>query len=257
MDIPTIEKIVDLLADAGVMSVAFTGGEPFMQAKTLQKGIERVRHYGIDCFVNSNLQILPDEMINLLVDAKVGILTSMLSCIPSIHDKITGRNNSFNRLVRNIQKLNKAGAIVSINTVVRNDTIDTVYQTGLLAHQLGAKRFSATKAAPSPGTDYLSYRANADQVKKSLDILLQLHKETGMRVDILESYPLCFFGDLKKYSIFIRRNCTAGVFNCSISPNGEMRPCSHADIVYGNILEEGIYKCWDRMDDWRKGGLSF
>jgi radical SAM protein with 4Fe4S-binding SPASM domain len=43
------------------------------------------------------------------------------------------------------------------------------------------------------------------------------------------------------------------VATCTVGANGEVRPCSHLDISYGNILEEPFLEIWGRMDDWRRG----
>jgi len=224
-----------------------------MFQKTLEAGIRRASELGLVVYCNSNLQPLKPETARFFKQHKVGILTSLLSHEPETHDRIVQSRGAHERLLKKIRLLTDMGVLTSANMVVRKDNACHVYDTGKLAHSLGVLRFSATKVAPSPSTEYRNYRAAPNQIRASMNTLLQLQDETGLWVEILETYPLCFIQDLEKYNQFLRRNCTAGVFNCSISPDGTVRPCAHADMTYGNLFDQSLQECWLAMQDWRNG----
>jgi radical SAM protein with 4Fe4S-binding SPASM domain len=155
-----------------------------------------------------------------------------------------------------IEILNKYGVRFSANMVVSQANAEQVYETGKLAHDLGARFFAATKASPPLGcADYSSIRPSEEQIRKSLDDLLRLEAEVGIPVDILECYPLCFFGDVAKYEKFAKRSCSAGVSSATIGSDGSVRPCSHSNRIYGNILEEGLSAIYHKMTEWRSGDL--
>ncbi|MFH1706104.1 MAG: SPASM domain-containing protein [Patescibacteria group bacterium] len=88
-----------------------------------------------------------------------------------------------------------------------------------------------------------------------LDQLLRLRDEAGVEVDSLEPFPHCSLGDLAGYEIFTKRRCVAGITTCTIGTNGDIRPCSHAEVVYGNIQDEGFLQSWKQMQEWRDGSL--
>lgn len=245
--------VVDELAKNKVFSITFTGGEPLMCKDSLRAGIKRVFEHSIICAVNSNLQFLDNDLIDLFQKCDVKILTSLLSHKRETHDFISGIKGSHDRLLRNILRLKEAKIRTSANMVIRRDNAHQIYETGSLAHSLGVIQFSATKVAPSPGHDYNLYKATPGQIKESLDVLLQLKKDYGIKVEILESYPYCFIEDIEKYSIFAKRNCTAGVLNCSIMPDGNVKSCAHSDLTYGNVFEKPFVDCWNSMIDWRSG----
>ncbi|KKP89756.1 MAG: MoaA/NirJ family Fe-S oxidoreductase [Candidatus Moranbacteria bacterium GW2011_GWC2_37_73] len=251
------EKLVEELARWKVMSVCFTGGEPLMFKETLKAGIRKAKELGLVVYCNTNLQLLTREMSDFFYQNSVGILTSLLSHQPEIHDVIIQREGFHKRLLSNVLMLTETGVLTSANMVVRKENAHQVYETGKLAHSLGILRFSATKVAPSPDTEYRNYRATPQQIKESMDALLHLQSDLGLWVEILETYPLCFIGDMKKYQQFLRRNCTAGVFNCSISPDGSIRPCAHADMTYGNLFEKSLQECWFAMQEWRDGTFLY
>ena len=246
-------RVVEEVAVAGAFAVALTGGEPLLYPKSVIAAVKTARARGLICNVNSNLQKISEEIVQVFAENGVRVLTSLISFDEACHDRIVGLPGAHNRLLGNIRKLVELGVKVSANMVVRHDNANHVYNTGLLAKSLGIHRFSATKAAPTPGIDYATYAPSPQQIKTSLDALLQLNADTGLAVDILESYPFCFLGDIEKYAMFARRNCTAGIFNCSIGPDGAVRPCSHASMTYGNVFSESLLNCWSRMDDWRGG----
>lgn len=248
-----VEILVAELARWNVLSVCFTGGEPLKHKDTLKVGVKKAKELGLTVYCNSNLQLLTPEMVSFFRDYKVGVLTSLLSHQPEVHDALVQRKGFHKRLLTKIRMLTEAGVLTSANMVVRKENAHQVYETGKLAHNLGILRFSATKVAPSPDTNYKNYRATPQQIKGSMDALLQLQKDLGLWVEILETYPLCFIQDLEKYQQFTRRNCTAGIFNCSISPDGNVRPCAHADMSYGNLFEKSLRECWLAMQEWRDG----
>ncbi|MDF1498048.1 MAG: radical SAM protein [Patescibacteria group bacterium] len=248
-----VKTLVEELARWKVMSVCFTGGEPLMFKDTLKAGIGKARELGLGVYCNSNLQKLTPEMTRFFSDHGVGVLTTLLSYQPEVHDKIIQRKGFHKRLLPKIRMLTDAGVLTSANMVVRKENAYQVYETGKLAHELGLLRFSATKVAPSPNTEYKNYRGTPQQFKQSMDDLLRLQIDFGMWVEILETYPLCFIQDMEKYQQFTRRNCTAGIFNCSVSPDGSVRPCAHADMSYGNLFEKSLRECWLAMQEWRDG----
>ncbi|MBP8016974.1 SPASM domain-containing protein [Candidatus Gracilibacteria bacterium] len=121
-------------------------------------------------------------------------------------------------------------------------------------HQLGVKKFSVTKASPPLGSDYpYDYGVSREVLIKSLDDLIEAKTKFGFEVDILECYPLCLFPNDKKYSSFTAHRCTAGVITCSLGANGDVRPCAHSNMIYGNIFNEELKLIWGKMNDWRTG----
>lgn len=251
-----IKIIMQKLGKAGVFSATLTGGEPTLCPEIVEVGIMAAKAFGLqECNINTNLQVLPDRLIEVFAEYKTRVLTSMLSYREEVHDQIAQSNGAHRRLSTNIRRLTDRGIKVSVNMVVRKENWSDVYSVGEYARHLGATMFSATKAAPTPGIKYTSYCAMPSQLKTTMDEMLRLKEDFGLNVDILESYPYCFLKDIGKYEYFARRSCTAGTFNCSISPTGWVRPCSHADMHYGSLLETSLEKAWGRMKAWRDGSL--
>ncbi|MEK7635924.1 MAG: SPASM domain-containing protein [Patescibacteria group bacterium] len=61
--------------------------------------------------------------------------------------------------------------------------------------------------------------------------------------------------EVKRYKSFTGRHCLAGVTTLTIAANGDIRPCSHLDVSYGNIADEELNNIWNRMQEWRTGNF--
>lgn len=257
MSIEELRKVFDSLYDAKVFSVTLTGGEPLLQPDLVIEAIKLCKEKKMLCSINSNLTFITRETVLRMKEAgDFSVLTSIASYEEKIHDLMMGRTGAFKRTLAGIELLNLHGINFSVNMVITKMNAGQVYKTGAFAKSLGAKMFSATKATPPIGCfNYSEIQPTHEQVKTSLDELIRLHNDTGIKVDILECYPLCFIGDIEKYEMFAKRKCSAGVFSGTIAPDGQVRPCSHSNKNYGSIFNEDLSIIYSRMDEWRTGEL--
>ncbi len=103
--------------------------------------------------------------------------------------------------------------------------------------------------------DFLSVVPTEEEIARSLDALLELKNELGLRVGILEPYPHCFLARSLRFAEFLGMRCTAGVLSLAIGADGLVRPCPHMNRTYGNVLEIGLGRIWRRMEEWRDGAF--
>jgi radical SAM protein with 4Fe4S-binding SPASM domain len=129
-----------------------------------------------------------------------------------------------------------------------------IYETAEFLKSIGVRSFSATKASPSLNSrNFNEFRLSIEELRSSLDDLEAVKEKLEMNVDVLECYPLCLLSNLNKFWHYGRRNCTAGITTCTVGSDGNIRPCSHSDMCYGNIFEEELIDIFSKMDDWRNG----
>jgi len=252
-------SVVKNLGEAGVFSVTFTGGEPLMQIESLLAGLGECANWDMGVSLNSNLTIgTIDEFKELKRSGLNGVLTSLASSRERVHDSLVGRRGAFSDTIEGIKRAKLAGLRVMVNMVVGRGNLNDVYGTGLFCHrELGIDTFSATRVGPSSyNLEWFNkYRLDQVEIKLMLDQLLRLSQEEEIKVDGLEPLPFCGLGDLERYRIFTKRSCSAGITLCTVGAGGEVRPCPHADVVYGNIFSEGFQAAWQQMQEWRDGSL--
>ena len=257
MSLNDLRVVFDALRVARVFSVVITGGEPLLLPDLVVEAIKLSKEYGIVCSINTNLTVLTDGLAQKMKMAgPFSILTSVASSEESTHDKMMDRTGAFSRTMQGIDILKKHNLSFAVNMVITKLNAHQVYQTGEFAYKIGARSFFATKASPPLGCkDYSKIQPTHEDVRNSLDDLLKINSDFGIKVDYLECYPLCFLRDITRFKFFSNRKCLAGVSTGAIGPDGGVRPCSHSNRSYGNIFNEDLVTIYSRMYEWRTGEL--
>ncbi len=249
-----IRKITSNLIENEILSVAITGGEPFLCADIVFDMIELLQKAGIFCAVNSNLIILTPSIVDKLHALNVVISTSLLSFDKNTYNCIVNHCGAFKKTVENIKLLHQREISICVNMVIMQENSDHVYKTGEFVRNLSVKNFTATRVEAAEGCDsFHSMKLSPDMLKSSLDDLLLLHNTYGLDVGNQTCYPACFILDLENYHDIRLKGCGAGVSHCTVGSNGEVRACTHTSDYYGNIFSESLQTIWNRMFKWRDG----
>jgi radical SAM protein with 4Fe4S-binding SPASM domain len=256
LSLEEIGKIVSILEANQVPSITITGGEPFLRRRELFALLEAVQRCGIRASINSNFSTARSEdIIQIARDYPyVSILVSVLSSDPDVHEALTNTpKGTHARALRNIKIATDHGLRVSMNMVLLPQNVDSMKSLAKIAKGLGIKTFCATKVLP-PGSSKANVPLlSSDQVLRSLNELIEIEKEFQINVDTLECYPKCLLLGTEAFRRFSHRICVAGKTTATIGSDGEVRPCSHVTVSYGNIFREPFGDIWRRMADWRNG----
>ncbi len=253
----THRKTVQEIIKNKIFGVTLTGGEPLAVIEELLPELQLLNQNGVDLTVNTNLALMTMKMAKLLNSVGIhSVLTSLMSSDPGINDEIAQRKGAYQRTVNGIRLARSLGFTVGVNMVVTQKNIHTIYETGKLAHELGADTFSATKAAkPTNCSDFTEYSITIKQLQHMFLELIRIRNDSGIKVDSLEHYPACVFPNTETRTVFGSRNCSAAKTGCTIGFDGGVRPCSHCPISYGNIATDGMQQSWINMECWRDDSI--
>lgn len=257
LSVEQIELILKKLADAKVFDIIITGGEPLLNKKGLLKCLEDSQKYGIGVSLNSNLLPLTEKYVKDLKERGIeSILTSIHGPNAEIHDNIVQTKGAFDKLSRSIHLALYEEIRIIANMVVHRANLNYVKETARAAHSLGIKKFTSTRAGcPGNCVDFSNISISLEEFRGYLRDLYEIGQELSIDTDVLESYPLCGIRELDTFNAFTGRKCLAGVTTFTIGCDGDVRPCTHQDISYGNILSEDVSDIWARMMEWRNGKL--
>lgn len=248
MDNITLQKIIEELVKSKIFQVTITGGEPLLNKDLLFEAINQLISNKIFCGINSNLTLLTSDDAKKLYSLGIrGIMTSFFSFNEDKFDFIAGRKGAFKDTLRGIFIAQNSGLTVSVSMVITKINKEDVIETARFLKTKGITQFFATKASPPLNSvNFQKYMITRDELVRTLDDLSSLEKHEEMKVGILECYPLCAY---KKniYHFARKRNCSAGITTCTISTNGDVRPCSHSDAVFGNINKNTLSEIWLKM----------
>ncbi len=236
-----------------VFSVTVTGGEPLGVFDFLLPFLKQLAKAGVQLLLNSNVMFLTKDLAIVLKD-ELGIkfvLVSLPAGDPSINDEITQRKGAHAKTTKGIRIALENGIRPAVNMVVTKRNLAEVFTTAEYVKSLGVTSFAATRASvPGNCSDFSPFGLSLGEFRHMLNELIRVKKELGLRIDSLEFYPPCSFGDEITRSIFGSRMCTAGKTSCTIGFDGQLRPCSHAPQTYGDI-REGLREAWLAMHPWR------
>ena len=248
----TVIKCAQKLIDNGIFSVVISGGEPLIKRDLTQKLITLFKNNDVQVHLNSNLTLFDDSFIDFLAKSQITVLTSCPSAIPESFKKLTGVDN-YVLFAANVQKMVSAGVKFSVNMVITKDNLHEIRTSAKAMKDLGCKSFAATPMGLNMTYPRLDLLLSIQEVQSVIDDLLWIEEHLDLYVDVMEALPKCVFSEkiLSKKHSFLNRKCQAGRTVISVSCNGDVRPCAHNPISYGNILQEDLKDIWKKMQDWR------
>lgn len=257
-----MDRIVDLVAEAGVFHVVLSGGEPFLNFEILEYALTKFRDRGISTSVNSNLMLVKPGRIERLVAAGLDhILTSVNSYDPATNDFMMNKPGVLARVTEGIKAAVAGGIRVSANMVVSSNNADHVYETARYVAGLGVEKLFATRLVPSVTVEEAQgtcLELTIEQARRVVGDLVRAKRDFGIQIGTLISYPLCFLGDLHEFADFVGRGCPAQTGNrMVVNADGMAHACTHESRPYGNILHDGVPAVFARMHEWHDGSYRY
>jgi len=249
-------KILSVIArDAQVPSVSLTGGEPLLRSdleKIVQAGVKQ--NMRVNLITNGSL--LDSSRATSLFDA--GLFSAQVSVegpTASIHDSLTRVEGSFERTIRGIERLQRAGIATHINTTLCQGNKHHLQGLVDLALALGLPRVTMNFIIPT-GT---ALGQGRDQWIRYLDLPCLLRdlkgyaREKGIQFIWYAPTPYCLFNPVAEG--LGSKCCAACDGLLSVAPDGSVLPCSSCDQPVGNLLKASFQEVWSSKEAlaWREG----
>jgi len=241
-----VERVLEtIFREAKVPSVSFTGGEPLLRPD-LPRLVAYARHLGMRVNLITNATLATPRLVERLVEA--GLNSAQVSLegpTAEIHDALTGVEGSFERTLRGIAALREAGIHVHTNTTLTAPNREAADRLPALAASLGLARLSMnlmipTRAALDAGGTGLTipYSRAGETILR----VKEAAREAGVRFLWYSPTPLCMFNPIAHG--LGNKGCAACDGLLSVSPTGDVLPCSSFDRGVGNLLAEDFRSIW-------------
>jgi radical SAM protein with 4Fe4S-binding SPASM domain len=245
----TIERALDALAEAGVFTVAFGGGEPTLR-DDLGELARAARARGIAPVVTtSGLGLGPRKLAQLASFAQVNVSYDGAS---EAYASVRGFDGAA-AAESAIAKLAAAGVTVGVNVVLTRDTFDQTKATIRRAASLGASEVQLLRYKPqgrARALDYLAKRLSPAQAEGLGGLLRELAAEHEGRVRVRIDCALVPFlsADADLASRPEELGCEAGALLGATKVDGRVAPCSFTaptqlhidDLAQGWATEPGL-----------------
>lgn len=244
----SLEKMLNVakkLADAGVIHITLTGGEPFMR-KDLFQIIKYLKSRRIFIEIFSNGSLINSEKakkLSSLLDLESDtVQISLDGACAETHD-MQRKKGSFERVIKAIKNLKNNGIKVRVNYTATPINTNEIVDSYRLVSNLGIDIFSVTPVYPSGrGTEMVPSMNYSDY----LDQVLSCHKMKKNNEDltslrIFSPIPLLYYSDK-----FIKKDVNSlfrleeGHLYWSIDSIGDVYPS--IDLYLPELLGGNIYK---------------
>lgn len=254
MDKKLFKKVVEISEKRKIFSISILGGEPLISSDIIKQicGDLGQKKIMFNIVTSGALPIEPDIIKKIRNKKNVHFGISIHSSIPSVHDRIVGKNKAFETAIGTLKRLIKNNIKPFVQCVATKDNINHIYEYIHYFQSFQIDGISISYPFPRPGMTIDEYKAIAPNPIKFAKI----------KNDILSrnfSFPILITGGysfaLQKTSVKTATPIERGIFNCEggwssleISPSGNVFPCSltleNKEFLLGNVNTDDFSKIW-------------
>ncbi len=277
-------RIIDMLTEAGVVKLNFSGGEPLMREDFFDVA-EYAHEKGLSISISTNGTLIDRDCVKRLLQCGIESVDISLDGIkPETHDKIRTVKGSFDLAVSGIKNCVKYGNFneIIVNTTLTRFTFKEIPEIYKFIKDIGATRYYVSRILPAGrGKNFLEFDVSLDEKKEILNYLYnKFYNSVNGGNDIIcltrgmtyfsrvcyensagVLFPACeiltgyekeyekyFEGKLSSMIVQMREyfsGCATGLNYCGLDPTGAVLPCAPAsNIRLGSLIETQLEDIW-------------
>ncbi len=267
------KKVVDEFREAGVVAIAFSGGEPLLRKDFFE--VARYAHdQGFYVSVASNGTLITPSAARKIRDSGIEYAEISLDGFEKEHDGFRGVKGSWKRTCRGIKNCVKVGLDTCVaTTATRHNLKNLPKLVDFVEKDLKANRTIVFNFVPTRrGKEIIENDLDPHEREELQRFLYSKLMNKSCMLNVLSTAPqyarvalefaegpavmthftnkaaMNIGGKTKTLGEFIG-GCGAGRIYCGLEPNGDIQPCVFIPIKIGNIREDSI------KDVWRKHPL--
>ncbi|MFW9794047.1 MAG: radical SAM protein [Candidatus Thorarchaeota archaeon] len=268
---------IDRLVDAGVVFLAFSGGEPTVRPDILTL-IRRATKHGMYVAVATNgISFSNPEQVRRFKEAGMKFVQiSIDGANAKTHDQFRGVKGAFDKAISGIQNCVKEGLFIEVSTTMTRHNVSEIHDVVRLCEDLKARWLMLYNLVPvGRGTELIDMDLSPDEREYLLGLIWnRTSSDHKTSLDVLTTAPQlgrvaydanlhCMNLDevvapthfsnarlpsqMKSLTEFIG-GCGAGRFYVAIEPNGDIYPCvffPHDEKwKVGNIAKDDFEELW-------------
>jgi radical SAM protein with 4Fe4S-binding SPASM domain len=244
LDLDNIKKIIDIFKNrAKIPFFSFTGGEPLLR-KDLEKMILYAGKQKLQTNLITNGTLADKKRAESLY--KSGLRTAQVSIEShdrDTHDFLTGSRGSFNKTVSGIRALQDAGISVQTNTTISKINMPEIDRLPAYIKKLGIERFAMNLYIPSGRG--LHNKELFLPYSKTGPVIEKIRKQAAKENQTFFWYspvPYCYYNPVARG--LGNKSCAAMDGLLSVSPVGDVLPCSSYPEPMGNLLSDDFETIW-------------
>jgi radical SAM protein with 4Fe4S-binding SPASM domain len=253
-ELPT-ERARSLIAEIAGLEpgwVLVEGGEPLLR-QDLFELLALMREKGLEVHLTTNGVLLTQRIIAALKPLGVKVAVSIDGATEATYQSIRGID-SFGEVVAATRDLAQEGLLSAIDFTILKRNYREIPGVFTLAASIGAPKI--TLIGLKPCRDYSEELLSPQEYQAAIRLTCRAAQETGVEFFFDEPY---FWATVKELGLSARKpRDGAGVVISStsacalgdylfIESTGEVKPCSFAPLVLGNVNERPLGEIWSEM----------
>lgn len=232
------------VSDAGVAMFDIEGGEPLLRFERLLNLLKTLDSRS-EIWLNTTGAGMKAGMLeNLKENGLFGLMVSIHSPDPAIHDELTGVPGSLKTAIDTLTAARSLGLVAAFNTVLsenelKSDGIDRIMELG---RKLDCDFVQLIH--PKPAGVWLGRTEEMQTDHASIETAREQHLRYNSRAG--KDYPALAAQVFEEAPCIL--GCTAGgIDRFYVGASGEVQPCEFLNISFGNVKEEPFPKIFARM----------
>jgi radical SAM protein with 4Fe4S-binding SPASM domain len=159
-----------------------------------------------------------------------------------VHDELTGVDGSFEQTMAGLAAIREAGVHVHTNTTINAANVEHLDRLVQLVAEMGLRRMSMNMVVPTGAAANLRLQVCYEDIGAVVQRVRQAAIRCGVEFMWYSPTPLCLFNPLANG--LGNKSCAACDGLLSISPNGDVLPCSSYAEPVGNLLRQPFDEVW-------------
>jgi len=244
LDESVMSETARQLQEMGVAMFDIEGGEPFTRFPRLLKLIKNLDKRSELWINTTGAGMKPGMLEQLKQNGLTGLMVSIHSPDPFIHDRLTGVPGSFHTACETIRQCRILKLMAAVNSVLSEEEIRTggLDRLMVLARELDADFVQLIH--PKPAGMWLGRHESMQRDQGLLDFIRMEYKRFHNRKH--KDFPSLAAQVVEESEYML--GCTAGgVDRFYINASGEIQPCEFLNISFGNVREEPLPVIFKRM----------
>lgn len=235
-------SVIDQLADAGLMVLAFSGGEPLIRDDWHQLA-SHAKSRGLVVNIGTNGSLIDESKADKVKKIGVNSVTvSIDSHRAALHDKFRKFEGLFEHAIRAVKLLVER----DIRVIVGFTPTKLNWKDGLsivqLAHDLGASAVNLSQYVPA-GRGPVSITLDPDELREILQEWIGLRKQYRGKMEIIwHDCRVSILAPPDEKRDYL--GCGAGRLVARILPDGVITPCVFLPTPIGSFRENTFQEIW-------------
>ena len=251
-------ELIEEIAELTPNCVIVEGGEPLLRDDLLEL-LKPMRQKQLNIYLITNGMLLTSKLITSLASLGIKLMLSIDGDNATTYEAIRGGAN-FSRVIEQAQNCVREELLETINFTVMKANYTEIPGIFEIAESLGVKQINLIGFKPCH-----NYNCNNDngiltpsEYLEAINFACNAARKTGVSFYFDEPF---FWPVVKNrglhaempasHSGIVSSSTTACIFGeyIFIEPNGDVKPCSFAPLVMGNINDKCLQAIWSDMLD--------